>query len=211
MSDWEYYTGPKASPEEVERERFQKSTLEQRSRYHSIALSEKQPANDSISSFDYYYKPSEIPDQYNSTFASSARTGLARFIPQDGRIKLALDLKWQAEKDEYEWKLRDIAYGPPSNTEKRQKDLQKNAESKIESLESFGKEIQTFGNFFVLDVDPSTPENGHVIYNLGCSDPYVVILGSIPGEKNREPIWFIPLMLLTSYDSQSNLGQLSQG
>jgi hypothetical protein len=211
MSDWEYYTEPGDSLDEVEeRQRFQDSILKERSRYHSIALSEKQPANEGISSFDY--KPSRLPDQHNLTFARDPRTALARFIPQDGRIKLAFDLHWQAETDEHDWKLINIGADKSwSNNEERQKFLQKKAKSKIESLESFGREIQAFGNFVVLDIDPSTPENGHVFYNLGCSQPYVVIQESIPGGRYPEPKWFIPLMILTSYNSQSNLGQLSRG
>jgi hypothetical protein len=176
--------------------------LEERSRYHSVSLPEKQPANYSID-----YKPSTLPDMYDSTtFASYPRTGLARFIPQDERIELAFDLHWQAKKDEHEWKMKPFA----DENEQYPTYLREKAELRIGSLEPFGEEIQMFGNFSVWDVDPSKPENGHVLYDLGHSEPYVVIpKESIHDEENREVTRFIPLMLLTSYDRLSNLSQVS--
>ncbi|KAE9365552.1 hypothetical protein N431DRAFT_101882 [Stipitochalara longipes BDJ] len=194
--------GP-AQRKEREERRFHDLLVEEKSRFHSVSLSEEQPANYTP---PFYYQPLPLPNEYDPTmFISNPTRGLARLIPQDGRIELAFDLHWQAKKDEHKWKmspLRDYGFDDDGCL----KYLQEQAEPRIKSLNSFGEEIQTFGNFFIWDADPSKPTNGHVLYNLGCSEPYF----DIPEESNRgnqirEMTKFDPITLLRSYNCQSDL------
>ena len=86
----------------------------------------------------------------STTFASYPRTGLARFIPQDERIELAFDLHWQAKEDEHEWKMKPLrGYGFADEDEQYPKYMREKAKLRVGSLEPFGEEIQTFGDFSI--------------------------------------------------------------
>jgi len=204
---WFAGAGPDDIRREVQRpevERFGGVMFEERSRYHSVSPG-KPPANYSIND-----QPSTLPDLYDSiafdpfgSYFSHSSTALSRLIPQDGRIALAFDLHWQPKQDEHYWKMDH--WEADGSADQFKEYLQEKANSKLESLRSFRKEIEEFGNFIIWDADPSKPENGHVLYNLNDSDCCAVI----PREEDQMVKRFVPIILLTSHDRRSNLHQRS--
>lgn len=58
-------------------------------------------------------------------------------------------------------------------------------QSEMRKLGEFGKQIQSFGNFLVLDTDPLKPEYGQVVYQLGPGNHHAYTLG-MAKEKRKE-------------------------
>jgi hypothetical protein len=92
--------------------------------------------------------------------------GLARLVPQDGRIQLAFDLHWQDQKNTLEWRQKKY-FGTAADGElELESYLLDKAESKNRSLKDVGKQIRSFGDFFILDIDPFRPEYTQVVYRM---------------------------------------------
>jgi hypothetical protein len=119
-------------------------------------------------------------------------------------------MHWQRQKDEHEWKMQHIKpQFSPNDGECRQYLLDK-AKSKIESLESFLKAVQTFGGFFIWDNDPSKPEGGQVFYNMRHSKPYVAIRAHRPPDEMHQKKRFTNGDKLSQWlDQQRRLFQVS--
>ncbi|GAB1201074.1 hypothetical protein APSETT444_010461 [Aspergillus pseudonomiae] len=129
------------------------------------------PAENSMKPF--CYAPSDLPEAYNSAIlAPHLRRGLARLIPQDGRIQLAFDFHWQAQEDEMDYRFKQILR---SDTTSRDDYLHHKAKLGLESLESFFEpDFATFGTFIIRDTHPSNP-GADLHYNIGDRRPYVAI------------------------------------
>ncbi|KAL4971370.1 hypothetical protein BDW66DRAFT_155736 [Aspergillus desertorum] len=123
------------------------------------------------------YTPSDLPQAYNSAIlAPHPRLGLARLIPQDGRIQLAFDFHWQAQQDEMDY-IRQIGLSSTS----RDDYLHHKAKLGLESLGSFFEpDFETFGTFIIRDTHPSNP-GADLHYNIGDRSPYV----GVPVDNRR--------------------------
>jgi hypothetical protein len=118
----------------LEEERYHNIWLEERSRYHSVSLSEKQLSYTSLG-----YKPSALPDEYDSTTLPLV------YIGSIHRIALAFDLHWQVRKNKHEWELKRVEDHSDQRNNGCEEYVQKGGEAMIDSLMSFGEGNFSFG------------------------------------------------------------------
>ncbi|KAI9732425.1 MAG: hypothetical protein M1834_001633 [Cirrosporium novae-zelandiae] len=167
---------------------------EEKSKFHSVSSDQKGgtteqrennitgcSSNESSYSFIPYKSPGVPADVGDTEFEppNSLRTVLS--VPQDGRIKLAFDLNWQLKLEKFKWTLEHLfdtaLFGQDERT------VQECLQPTLQGLKNFHKNIQDFGDFFILDVDPLNLEYGHVIYRIeGTMANYCISQDKMPRE-----------------------------
>jgi hypothetical protein len=80
-------------------------------------------------------------------------------VPRDGRIVLAFDLPWLWIYEKYKVQIEELSLFTRQGIELRGK-----VESKMKNLKEFDKAMRKFGDFGILDSDPSKLEIGPAVY-----------------------------------------------